>query len=105
MQIARQHAVTALELDPGSDLAQHLMGRWHWEMAELNRVVRFLVRALSAMPCSPCLSRAPGLCSHCRDALGSAAPTLHACGLLVLVLRLVALPSALHACTCVEAPI
>ncbi|KAK9822505.1 hypothetical protein WJX81_006973 [Elliptochloris bilobata] len=44
VKVARQHAVTALELDPRSDLAQHLMGRWHWEMAQLNSVVRFLVR-------------------------------------------------------------
>ena len=44
-QVARQYAVTALELDPRSDLAQHLMGRWHWEMAQLNSVVRFLVKS------------------------------------------------------------
>ena len=44
-QVARQYAVTALELDPRSDLAQHLMGRWHWEMAQLNSVVRFLVNS------------------------------------------------------------
>ena len=48
-QVARQYAVTALELDPRSDLAQHLMGRWHWEMAQLNSVVRFLER-LAALP-------------------------------------------------------
>jgi hypothetical protein len=53
-QVARQHAVTALELDPGSDLAQHLMGRWHWEMAQLSSVVRFLARAPpAARPCRP----------------------------------------------------
>jgi len=105
VQIARQHAVTALELDPSSDLAQHLMGRWHWEMAQLNGVVRFLVRTLCAMPCLQCLSRGPELCSHCCDAGGIAVPTLHGYGLPVFVLRLVALPSALHACTCVKAPI
>lgn len=48
-QVARQYAVTALELDPRSDLAQHLMGRWHWEMAQLNSVVRFLVKSCCSL--------------------------------------------------------
>jgi len=46
--------VTALELDPRSDLAQHLMGRWHWEMAQLSSVVRFLARP--GRPCPAVLS-------------------------------------------------
>lgn len=27
-----------------SDLSHHLMGRWHYEMAQLNRIVRTLIR-------------------------------------------------------------
>ncbi|KAK9844642.1 hypothetical protein WJX74_005107 [Apatococcus lobatus] len=41
---AREHAVRALELGPQSDLTHHLMGRWHYEMAQLNMVVRTLIR-------------------------------------------------------------
>ncbi|KAK9814776.1 hypothetical protein WJX72_011282 [[Myrmecia] bisecta] len=50
---ARQEAVTALEKDPTSDLAHHLMGRWHWEMAQLNVVVRALVRMMYGTALSP----------------------------------------------------
>ncbi|KAK9834362.1 hypothetical protein WJX84_010762 [Apatococcus fuscideae] len=41
---ARGHAVRAVELGPNSDLSHHLMGRWHYEMAQLNRIVRTLIR-------------------------------------------------------------
>lgn len=41
---AHQDAVKALQLDPNSDLAHHLMGRWMFEMANINWVVRTLVR-------------------------------------------------------------
>lgn len=54
---ARQEAVTALALEPGNDLAHHLMGRWHSEMASLNMVVRTLVRVMygtSLAPGAPC---------------------------------------------------
>ena len=49
---ARAAAVTALALDPGNDLAHHLMGRWHYEMAGINFVVRSLVKLLygAALP-------------------------------------------------------
>lgn len=43
---AREEAVTALALEPSNDLAHHLMGRWHFEMANLNVVVRTLVRVM-----------------------------------------------------------
>lgn len=43
---AREEAVTALALEPSNDLAHHLMGRWHYEMANLNVVVRTLVRVM-----------------------------------------------------------
>ena len=43
---AQDDVVTALSLDPSNDLAHHLMGRWHYEMAQLNFVVRGLVRVL-----------------------------------------------------------
>eukprot|EP00884_Botryococcus_braunii_P006378 jgi/Botrbrau1/15741/Bobra.4_1s0109.1 len=41
---ARDHAVIALQKAPELDLAHHLMGRWHWEMAQLNSIVRTLIR-------------------------------------------------------------
>lgn len=43
---AAEDAKKALALEPGNDLAHHLMGRWHYEMAGLNAVVRTLVRLL-----------------------------------------------------------
>lgn len=43
---AREEAVMALALEPSNDLAHHLMGRWHYEMANLNVVVRTLVRVM-----------------------------------------------------------
>lgn len=50
---ARQEAVTALALEPSSDLAHHLMGRWHTEMANLNMVVRTLVRVMYGTALAP----------------------------------------------------
>lgn len=43
---AQDEVCQALTLDPKNDLAHHLMGRWHFEMAQLNFVVRGLVRVL-----------------------------------------------------------
>ncbi|KAG1657538.1 hypothetical protein FOA52_005424 [Chlamydomonas sp. UWO 241] len=43
---AADDAATALRLDPSSDLAHHLMGRWHYEMAQLGPIVRYVVRVL-----------------------------------------------------------
>lgn len=37
---AQEAARTAVELDPSNDLAHHLMGRWHFEMAQINFVLR-----------------------------------------------------------------
>ncbi|GAX80394.1 hypothetical protein CEUSTIGMA_g7833.t1 [Chlamydomonas eustigma] len=41
---AADDAATAMRLDPYNDYAHHLMGRWHFEMAQLNAVVRTLIR-------------------------------------------------------------
>lgn len=43
---AQDAARTALLLGPDSDLAHHLMGRWHYEMSKLNVVVRTIVRVM-----------------------------------------------------------
>lgn len=40
---AQDEARRALSLEPNNDLAHHLMGRWHYEMAQLNVIVRTLV--------------------------------------------------------------
>jgi hypothetical protein len=37
---AQEAARTAVDLDPSNDLAHHLMGRWHFEMAQINFVLR-----------------------------------------------------------------
>ncbi|KAI8467530.1 MAG: hypothetical protein J3K34DRAFT_481196 [Monoraphidium minutum] len=50
---AREAAVTALALEPGNDLAHHLMGRWHYEMAQINFVVRQLVRLVYGAALAP----------------------------------------------------
>lgn len=50
---ARQEAVIALALEPSNDLAHHLMGRWHYEMANLNVVVRTLVRVMYGTALAP----------------------------------------------------
>ena len=50
---AREEAVIALALEPGNDLAHHLMGRWHYEMANLNVVVRTLVRVMYGTSLAP----------------------------------------------------
>ncbi|CAL5220003.1 g1948 [Coccomyxa viridis] len=43
---AREFAVVAMQKEPQDDLAQHLMGRWHWEMAQLSGIARALVRII-----------------------------------------------------------
>jgi len=43
---AQDCAQKALELGPESDLAHHLMGRWHHEMAKINGLVRTLIRIM-----------------------------------------------------------
>ena len=50
---ARQDAYTALACDQCSDLAHHLLGRWHYEMAQ---VLDILQRAVAACAPEPCLS-------------------------------------------------
>ena len=43
---AQDSARKALELGPESDIAHHLMGRWHHEMAKINGLVRTLIRIM-----------------------------------------------------------
>lgn len=43
---AQEAAQRAIQLGPENDLAHHLMGRWHYEMARLNPFVRTAVRFL-----------------------------------------------------------
>lgn len=59
---ARQEAVLALELEPSNDLAHHLMGRWHSEMANLNMVVRTLVRVMYGTSLAPGAPELPHFC-------------------------------------------
>ncbi|GIL73960.1 hypothetical protein Vretimale_5093 [Volvox reticuliferus] len=49
VQLARQaqdDVRTALELEPNNDVAHHLLGRWNYEMASVNAVVRTLIQML-----------------------------------------------------------
>lgn len=50
---ARQEAVIALAVEPSNDLAHHLMGRWHSEMANLNMVARTVVRVVYGTSLAP----------------------------------------------------
>jgi DICT domain-containing protein len=50
---AQEAARTALANDPGNDLAHHLMGRWHFEMAQINFVVRQLIRLVYGAALAP----------------------------------------------------
>lgn len=50
---AQDAAYTALRLDPESDLAHHLMGRWHYEMAKIPMVVRAAVRLMYGAALQP----------------------------------------------------
>jgi tetratricopeptide (TPR) repeat protein len=43
---AQDNARKALELGPESDIAHHLMGRWHHEMSKINGLVRTLIRIM-----------------------------------------------------------
>jgi tetratricopeptide (TPR) repeat protein len=50
---AQEAARTALSLEPENDLAHHLMGRWHFEMAQINFVVRQLIRLVYGAALAP----------------------------------------------------
>jgi len=43
---AQTEASLALECNPNDDIAHHLNGRWHYEMAGINCVVRTLIRMM-----------------------------------------------------------
>ncbi|CAG9461870.1 unnamed protein product [Pedinophyceae sp. YPF-701] len=43
---ARECAVRAMAIDPTDDVACHVMGRWHYEMASLNFAVRAVIQVL-----------------------------------------------------------
>lgn len=50
---AQQDALAALAADPNNDLAYHLLGRWHFEMAQLNFVVRAMIRVVFGTALEP----------------------------------------------------
>lgn len=64
---AQQCAYKAMDCDPNSDVAHHLMGRWHYEMAQINVVLRTLVRIMYGTALSPG-TRADALASYRRAA-------------------------------------
>jgi len=64
---AQEAARTALRLDPHDDLAHHLMGRWHYEMAQLNFVVRQLIKLVYGA------ALAPGTFAEAADSFRAAA--------------------------------
>lgn len=50
-RLIHRYAREALELDPEYDWAHHVLGRWHYEVAELGGAKRFLVRMIyGALP-------------------------------------------------------
>ncbi|KAF6257131.1 hypothetical protein COO60DRAFT_33728 [Scenedesmus sp. NREL 46B-D3] len=50
---AQEAARTALSLEPENDLAHHLMGRWHFEMAQINFMVRQLIKLVYGAALAP----------------------------------------------------
>ncbi|KAL4442989.1 hypothetical protein ABPG77_008480 [Micractinium sp. CCAP 211/92] len=50
---AQQCAYAAIKCDPSDDVAHHLMGRWHYEMAQINVVLRTLVRIMYGTALAP----------------------------------------------------
>lgn len=45
-RLVKQEAERAVALDPRSDWAHHLLGRWHYEVASLSLGTRFFVRLI-----------------------------------------------------------
>lgn len=43
-RLAQDDVKMALKLDPSNDLAHHLLGRWHYEMASVNAMVRTIIQ-------------------------------------------------------------
>lgn len=77
---AREQAVIALEKEPEDDLAQHLMGRWHSEMANINGVVRALIRLMYGTDLATG-THADALCHYRRAAELNPARLVHRCAL------------------------
>ena len=50
---AQEAARVAIRVDPSYDVAHHLMGRWHYEMAQINPILRTLVRLMYGTALSP----------------------------------------------------
>lgn len=50
---AAEDTEAALAADPHNDLAHHLLGRWHTEMAQLNFVVRALIKMVFGATLGP----------------------------------------------------
>ena len=45
-RMIRDEAEAALRLDPGSDYAWHVLGRWNYELANFNAALRFLAETV-----------------------------------------------------------
>jgi tetratricopeptide (TPR) repeat protein len=45
-RLIREEADAALRLDPGSDYAWHVLGRWNFELANFNAALRFLAETI-----------------------------------------------------------
>lgn len=76
---AQEAARTALALEPGNDLAHHLMGRWHYEMAQINFVVRQLIRIVYGAALAP--GRFEDALSEFEAAVGlNPGKLIHRCG-------------------------
>ena len=42
----KERAEKAIALDPRQDLAYHMLGRWHFEVADMNRFLKLLMKAI-----------------------------------------------------------
>lgn len=45
-RLVKEHAETALALDPGYDYAYHVLGRWHYEVASVGGAARLVAKLI-----------------------------------------------------------
>eukprot|EP00887_Chlorella_sp_A99_P001395 scaffold8.g1395.t1 len=64
---AQESAATALACDPEDDAAHHVNGRWHYEMAQINVLLRSLIRIMYGTELAPG-SREAALAAYRRAA-------------------------------------
>ncbi len=65
--LVKQHAMRAIELDPKDDTNYHIMGRWHYELSNLNWVERTVASMVYATPPKATYADSISYLSKARD--------------------------------------